>query len=160
MELLSEFPSFSGRIIKVSMCLNKDLIAVLLSGSLVVYRANGSIVSSKAFKDKIIDFKFEPNGKFLSVSFSDSIMMLHVETCSVVFEYHGAASHMNWNNNKNIKCAVQIDKILPRLIPLRKLSFNLLQHVSNDDMNILITADGCDWKLRVNGLWELGDFIL
>lgn len=55
---------------------------------------------------------------------------------------------------------MQIDKILPRLISLRKLSFNLLQHVSNDDMNILITADQADWELRVNGLWELGNFSL
>lgn len=101
MELLSEFPSFSNRISQVSVCLNKDLLAVLFSGALVVYRADGSIVSQFK-KDKIINCHFEPNGRFICCALSDSIMILHVETCSIVFEYNATISHMNWNNNKKV----------------------------------------------------------
>lgn len=85
------------------MCRNKDLIAVLLSGALVVYRGDGSMVSQfRAVSDKILDFEFEPNGKFLCCSLSDKIMILHVETCSVVFEYDATVSHINWNNSKKV----------------------------------------------------------
>ena len=103
MELLSDFPSFSSRILSISACKNKDLMAVLFAGSLVIYRADGSIVSQyKTSQEKIVNFQFEPNGRWICVAFAHRMEILHAETCSKVFECDLKASHLNWKNNQRV----------------------------------------------------------